>query len=134
MFSIDCFHSSFFEFDVLNADESSQIAEQLWGIKISSLTNIEKLSPEGFNIIKKVISSSNFKIYWEKIDIRLETLSDAIEVLDLLPGYQRLRSVSLKYDTLFGIAYPEDEILKSKAKLLKRADIFCKIKIEKWEE
>ena len=129
-YSINDFHQSYFECGDYSSDEHLEIIHQLWSIRVNKLVIRKELSSIEIKIIKDVISSINFKSFWREINIMLETLKDAIEILDLLSGCQRLEYAYLKYATCLEITSPKEEISLAKGRFHKKADIFCKVSIK----
>ena len=135
VFPSTCFYSFFsnvlFGNEVCNfsEDKVSTLFDQISKIRVYSLFFYEALVEDELQFVKNIITSENSKYYLKKVNLKLESFGDAIELLDLLSECQNLESVVLRYlDTSsFEIVDTKDTIIEGKNDFYRKVGIISKL-------
>ena len=109
---------------------TEEIVEELSWIYISEIELKLQLSRDEWDLIKRIVSSTNCKIYLQSITLRPYQLEKVIEILDLLSECQNIESIDFEYNYFPTISNPLEAIREAKYNFRKKNGVISKLSIK----
>ena len=112
-----------------NFDENVNLIDSLCKLHISTIILWYILPDEDYQFICRLLKFPNTINFLTQADLKLNSLSEALNILNLLSYWSSISVVNLQYLSSKDIATPESSIREAKRKFTKKIGIISQLKI-----